>query len=313
MKGSKLYNGRYILHEHIASGGFAYIYRATETGRPEDVAIKICSRHNDPAYARSIVKEAELIQRFNHRNIVKLHPIPRQDKASVYYANAVDLPQNPPFFVMEYLSGGTLEEYLEKVGPLPPEEAATIGVEVARALDHIHQKKYAHNDLKLENILFRRPVQAGQPFAPVLVDFGIATRVAPPQGGSLYIMSPEQLAHIDMAAPELHEFDPIKVDVWGLGVVLYRTLGGHLPFESRNERTLTDRIKQSRPTSLRLLSKNISAELDKIIIDGCLAKNPTERLTLLELGRELSTLAGRGVPASKSADVSKPKKRGFFG
>lgn len=158
MKGTKLYRDRYTLGDPIASGGFAIIYEASETGRDEEVAIKICNKHDDISYSRSIVREAELIQRFHHRNIVKLHPIPRIGKASVSYANAVDLPNNPVFFVMEYLKGGTLDEYLRQVEQLTPPEAATIAVEIARALDHIHLQGYAHNDLKLENIVFREPV-----------------------------------------------------------------------------------------------------------------------------------------------------------
>ncbi len=313
MKGTKLYRDRYTLGNPIASGGFAIIYEASETGRDEEVAIKICNKHDDISYSRSIVREAELIQRFHHRNIVKLHPIPRMGKASVSYANAVDLPNNPVFFVMEYLKGGTLDEYLRQVEQLTPPEAATIAVEIARALDHIHLQGYAHNDLKLENIVFREPVQAGHAFTPVLVDFGIATRVMPPPGITLYIMSPEQLPQGSIhSAPELSQTDSVKIDVWGLGIILYRMLGGKLPFSGRNEKSLTDRIRESRPTSLRSFSPLITAGLDEIVIDGCLAKNPAERLSLLRLGHELKRICGDGVPAQKSGQSGKSRKSRWF-
>lgn len=313
MKGVTLYRGRYTLGDPIATGGFAIIYAATEVGRPETVAIKICNKHDDASYSRSIVREAELIQRFQHRNIVQLIPIPRPGKASVSYANAVELPNQPVFFIMEYLKGGTLEEYVQQLEQLTPPEAATIALEIARALDHIHMKGYAHNDLKLENVLFREPVEAGRPFSPVLVDFGIATRVLPPPGMTLYIMSPEQLPHGSIySAPELSDTDSMKIDVWGLGVVLYRMLGGKLPFSGRSEKSLTERIRESRPTSLRSLSPLVTAGLDEIVIDGCLAKNPADRLTLLQLGRELKRVAGDGVPAQKSARSSQSVFSRFF-
>jgi serine/threonine protein kinase len=94
------------------------------------------------------------------------------------------------------------------------------------------------------------------------------------------------------------EINAAKIDVWGLGVILYRMLGGQLPFSSNNERRLTDQIRNYRPESLYELSPDVSRHLDEIIIDGCLAKNASHRLNLLELGKELKRLADGGVPAT---------------
>lgn len=309
MKGTKLYRDRYTLGDPIASGGFATIYTATEDGREEQIAIKICNKHDDFSYSRSLVREAELIQRFQHPNIVQLYLIPRPDKASVAYANAIELPHHPVFFVMEYLKGGTLETYLQYVERLTPPEAATIALEIARALDHIHLKGYVHNDLKLENIVFRQPVQAGHSFTPVLVDFNTVTRVISPSAATIYIMAPEQLPPGDFY-PSSHD-DAVKIDVWGLGVVLYRMLSGRLPFSGRNEKSLTDRIRESRPTSLRGLSPLVTSGLDEMVIDGCLAKNPADRLSLLQLAQELKRIGGDGVPAQKGGAPAKTKSRWF--
>lgn len=304
--GKTIYQGHYTILDTVASGGFATVYRAQEQGRPQEVAIKLCHVANDPNYTKSMLKEAEILQRLQDPRLVRIHPIPRDGKASVYYAQALEVSGHPPFFVMEYLSGGTLNDYLNQVGPLPVPEAAAIALQVARGLDHMHQKNYTHNDLKLENIVFRVPVQAGQPFQPVLVDFGIAARLQTPDAGSLYIMPPEQVNKINMAvAPELvPPVDMIKVDVWGLGVVLYRMLGGKLPFASRSAKSLTQMIVHSRPTSLQTLQQNVPAEIDALVIDGCLAKDPRHRLTLLDVGRQLVQW-GDGVVASKSAQAQK--------
>lgn len=303
MKGTKLYRGLYTLGNVISSGGFATIYEATEAGRDSAVVIKLCHRSEDPVMASLIVKEAELLQRFKHRNIVQLFPILRPGKTSVFHARADELPYNPAFFVMEHLQGGTLECHLQKVGRLSVAEAATIGLEIARGLDCVHREGFAHNDLKLENIVFREPVVVGKKFTPVLVDFGVATRVATPQGGTLYIMSPEQVESVNLhSAPELNqEIDSAKIDVWGMGIILYRMLGGQLPFSSNNEKRLTDQIRNYRPEPLYELSPEVSRHLDEIIIDGCLAKNAAHRLNLLELGKELKHLAGGGVPATTEA------------
>ncbi len=308
MKGTKLYRNRYILDEEIGSGGFATIYRAKEQDRSEMVAIKVANSSEDPSFAKSLREEAKIIQRFNHQNIVQLQAIPRLDKeGEVFYANALDLPGNPVFFVMEYLEGGTLNAYLNQVEKLSVPEAAAIGVQVARGLDHMHQRGYAHNDLKLENVVFRQTVMAGEPFMAVLIDFGIATRVHQPNAGSLYIMPPEQLANVKMMAPPemTGAIDPTKIDVWGLGVVLYRMLGGQLPFSGRSERSLTQRIYNSRPTSLSRLVRDITPEMDELVIDGCLAKKPENRLDLLELGSRLSSIVGSNGVALRSADAAK--------
>jgi serine/threonine-protein kinase len=185
-------------------------------------------------------------------------------------------------------------------------EAAAIAVCIARALHYAHRVGWAHNDLKLENIVFRRPVQQGETFDPVLVDFGIATRTQVQTGaGSIYIMAPEQVGMVMLQTPpELQgDLDKTKVDVWGLGVVLYRMLSGKLPFYAHNERNTVQLIQHARPTSLSRLSQ-IPEEVDELIIDGCLAKDPHKRLSMLELGKTLSELS-KGVVASRSAKASK--------
>lgn len=314
MKGTKLYRNRYTLEEELGSGGFAKIYRASEESRSESVAIKVAISIDDPSYAKSLREEAKIIERFSHQNIVRLQPIPRMDKeGELLYANAVELIGNPVFFVMEYLAGGTLEEYLKQAKRLTVPEAAEIGLQVARALDHMHQRGYVHNDLKLENIVFRKPVVAGHPFLPVLIDFGIATRIQQPNAGSLYIMSPEMVAKMKGdRPPEITDnIDRAKGDVWSIGVILYRMLGGQLPFSGRTERSVTQQIYRSRPTALQRLAGEIPEELDKLVIDGCLAKEPEHRLSLLELGRWLSDFVEGDVVAQQSAD--KGKANGIFG
>lgn len=318
MKGTKLYQERYTLLGKIAPGGFATVYRASEEGRQEEIAIKLGIVSDDPGYARSLRAEARMLQQFEHANIVKLYPIRRYDKqGEVWYANALGIAGEPVFFVMEYLQGGSLEKYLQQVKRLSVQETAVIALHMARALDYIHQHGVAHNDLKLENIVFREPVIAGRPFTPVLVDFGIATRIQSPNAGSLYIMPPEKVDELKLeAAPEVTaDVDHSMVDVWGLGVVMYRMLGGQLPFSGRNERSLTQRIRHSRPVSLRHLANDIPNEIDELIIDGCLAKDPQYRLTLLEIGRWLNSLvSGQEIVAQHSSETTNsPRIWGWFG
>lgn len=300
MKLNTFYNNLFNIEDTIAGGGFATIYKARYVSGNLPVAIKVGRVHEDQGYSKSIREEARILSRMDHRCVVKLYALPRQNKTSVNYARAVEISGRPYFFVMEYLAGGTLQEYLSRTRQLSVPEAAGVGVEIARGLNHVHRHGYAHNDIKPENIVFREAIQPGQPFYPVLVDFGIATRVSvQTEAGSLYVMAPEQITKAKKMMPlkAQDELDKAKVDVWGLGVLLYRMLGGRLPFEDRNERRLTDRILTSRPTSLARLSETISKEVDSFILDGCLAKNPKNRLDLISVGTRLRDL-GDGATAT---------------
>lgn len=294
-----LYNQQFEIKDVIASGGFATIYRAQDTVMDREVAAKVGRIDHDPGYAKAVREEARILHRLAHRGVVKLGLLPRPGKTPIHYARALELPGRPYFFVMEYLSGGTLETYLKQVKRVTVAEAAAIAVEVGRGLRHVHKRGYVHNDLKLENVVFRQPIRSGFRFEPVLVDFGIATRLkVQTEAGSLYIMAPEQIEQAQLEKPPeaVLDVNPQKVDVWGMGVMLYRMLGGQLPFAGRSERRLTDRILTSRPTALTRLSPDVPQEVNDLILDGCLHKDPHQRLDLVFLGRRLSQMAA-GVTA----------------
>lgn len=329
MNPTAIYNKQYHLQEKIAAGGFAQVYRALDQKNGNSVAVKVGLVHSDPGYAKSIIEEARILSRMNHPNIVKLVPLSRtelqsplaqpaqfeeqkQQKSDVFCARAVEIAGQPYFFVMEYLAGGTLEAYLKQVTKLTIPEAAAIALEIARGLHYLHRQGYAHNDLKLENIVFRQELVLGKTTAPVLVDFGIATRVRVQiEAGSLYVMSPEQLKLARMLIPpEMGNLnDPTKVDIWGIGILLYRMLSGSLPFEGRNEKTLTERILSSHPQPLMGQVTGIQHELDDFVVNGCLAKIPTHRPTMVELGKLLSRYGEGAVVTTSPGPVA--KKRWF--
>ena len=287
MKGAKIYSGYYTLRDPIASGGYATIYRAIEQNHPEEVAVKIGIVSSDPGYAASLLQEARILEGLQHRGIVRLRLIPREGRNGVASARAVELQGNPYFFVTEYLRGGTLDHYLKGAGKITVMEAAAIGAQIAEALHYLHSKGYAHNDLKLENVVFRTPLVRGQPFDPTLVDFGIATRITlQTDAGTTYIMSPEQISLIRNGGSGYKEDpDHKKVDVWGLGVMLYRMLGGRLPFDSRHQKTLTTQILNERPPALQTLAPTVPSEVDDLIVNYCLNKDHQRRIDLGELWR----------------------------
>ncbi|MCA9973055.1 MAG: hypothetical protein KC425_22710, partial [Anaerolineales bacterium] len=154
--------------------------------------------------------------------------------------------------------------------------------------------------------------EVNKPFTPVLIDFGVATKVIPPPAATPYIMPPEQIKQVQLQTPpEMDRVDPVKVDVWGLGIMLYCMLGGQLPFKSRREKTLTDRIIRSRPLSLQALSPDVPPDLEELVIDGCLAKDPAHRLTLLEVGQLLRKYVDGRSEVTAQTSGSPAKKSGW--
>ena len=213
-------DGKYQISGIVGRGGFGYVYLARERLTGEVVAIKelVPSFVDDPEMVHRFIQEARATLRLKHRGIARTYGI-FQDQGTYYLA-------------MEYLPGGSLEERLE-AGPLPTHEAVHITADLCEALHYAHQKGVVHCDIKTANVLFDEDGQVQ------LVDFGIAyvstemmTRrfhtAAGMAMGTVQYMAPEQLSGVR---------DDPRVDVYAVGVLLYRMLAGR-PYEAfRTETT----------------------------------------------------------------------------
>jgi len=184
--------------------------------------------------------------------------------------------QNDDFYlVMQYISGGSLEDRLEKQGwnPLPIPEALKIARQILPALDYAHQRLIVHRDVKPSNIL----LEGDRAF---LGDFGIALALGRPRlttynqvMGTRCYMSPEQIQ------------TPLEVthlsDVYSFGCVLYEMLTGRQPFptsdnsEEAQYATLARRVHET-PIPPRQFNSQISPRLERIVLTS-LAPNPQDR------------------------------------
>jgi serine/threonine protein kinase len=185
---------------------------------------------------------------------------------------------NPPYYVMEYVENGSLDDYLRQHGRLNVAEAVEIFREIAVGLNHAHGKGVLHCDLKPGNILL------DQDHKPRLADFGQSrlSHEQKPALGTLFYMAPEQ-ADLD-AVPDA------RWDVYALGAILYRMLTGEPP--SRTEAAtrdieqavdLPDRLARYRhhlahspPPSAHRRTRGVDRALSEII-DRCLAVDPERR------------------------------------
>ncbi|MBL8093729.1 MAG: serine/threonine protein kinase [Anaerolineales bacterium] len=288
--------GPYRVERVLRQGGMAVLALARDRDALP-LALKVARLRGDAtdeAVQTAVRREAEILQRLSHKRVVRILPLEGAG-ADRYLARAVAVPGAPWFFALEYLAGGTLTDHLQAAGPLSLNEAVHVAGNVALGLYHAHDRGQAHNDLKADNIMFRRPVAPGEAPEPVLIDFGIAAPLnrQQDQAGSTFIMSPERvLAMRGQHAPE-RAADAGRSDVWSMGVLLYQMLTGRLPFPALAEHSLTSQILNSTPAPIPALNPRVSAEVDGFVRERCLAKQPTARASLLELLRFLETVRGQ--------------------
>ena len=291
-------------------GGMSRVVRAVpRDGTKGDVALKISrTGSNQEYFFAAIQKEVEVLQVLDHPGVVGLIPVSRGKNP--YKERGVEILGAPWFFGMECLRGGSLEAYVRGIGPLTLEEAAAISLQVGQAILHVHNRGFSHNDIKPNNVLFRQPLQLGEPFDPVLVDFGVAVKTVRRQpDGSVVYMAPERLLEsYEPVAPELLVGqDLTKSDVWSLGILFYRMVVGKEPFMGISDRSITSAILRAMPESMLNKRRDVPREMDEFILEGCLVKDPKYRITLTQFNDFMKSYSN-----DRCVKRVARKKRGFL-
>ncbi|XZE36943.1 serine/threonine protein kinase [Pirellulaceae bacterium SH501] len=265
--------GRYKLKEKIGSGGMGDVYLAEHRLMKRPCAIKVIrpEKAGDPKAIARFEREVRTTSRLTHWNSVSIFDYGRTADGKFYY-------------VMEYLTGLSLQELVKRRGPLSPGRAVYLLKQVCNALSEAHSIGLIHRDIKPANIMV---TELGGAYDVVkLLDFGLAKPIttslnepAEPEltvvgsltGSPLY-MSPEQA---------LGETQPDhRSDIYSLGGVAFYILTGRSPFQSGPTlKVLLSHIHEQ-PTAPSIHRKPgaapISVELDNLVL-RCLAKDPKDR------------------------------------
>ena len=276
-------------------GGMSRVVRAKPNGQSDQQAALKISRTggNQDYFFAAIQNEVEILQKLDHRGVVRLRRI--SSGKNPFKERAVQIVDTPWFFGMECLQGGSLESYLRGLGPLSLSEAAAICHQVGKTLEYIHRQGFAHSDVKPDNILFRRELRVGDRLEPVLIDFGVAAKLVKAQlDGSVVYMAPERLQESrDPSAPEVvANVDPSKADVWSMGILLYRLLVGREPFQGLTDRSLTSAILSGIPETMISRGQDLPTELDEFVIEGCLVKDPKLRVDMRDYNAAIDRYSG---------------------
>lgn len=287
---SRSYVGKYQVVKHIATGGMGAVYQALDTDSGREVALKVLA----PDYATRPVmrdrlrREADHGAKLAHENIVALYE----------FGEA----QGTYFVAMEYVPGIDLFDYIARNGPLAPDAARLLCMQMATALEHIHQVGFVHRDIKPSNILLTR--KDGRTLAK-LGDLGLSRDI----GGDEYRLTREGQAvgTVDYLSPEQARdsgLADIRSDIYSLGCTLYHMLTGGPPFPDGN---LTERLlkhAQVEAPDVRNFDPKIPAGL-AAICRRMLAKLPEDRYqTPAELLADL-----RDLDAGALADERKGSPR----
>jgi serine/threonine protein kinase len=263
--------GRYEIKSEIGRGGMATVYHAWDPRFERDVALKVLPREmlHDPQFRVRFEREAKTIALLEHPAIVPVYDFGEE--------------QGQPFFVMRYMTGGSLADRMKK-GPLSLQECARLFERIAPGLDEAHSKGIIHRDLKPGNILFD---QYGEPYVS---DFGIAKIATSTTNmtGSAIMGTPAYMS------PEQAQGEGIdgRSDIYGLGVILFEMLTGRQPYQGDTPMSVVVKhITEAVPNILAVKSDLPPAV--ETVIEQAMAKDRNDRFqTVKALAQALESVAG---------------------
>jgi serine/threonine-protein kinase len=245
-------DGRYELHAIIGEGTFGRVYRGRDRRLARWVAVKVIKPWwaEDPEWARSFEREAQLLASISDPGIIQIFDVGSAREGLYYVAELVD--------------GESLAARLRR-GRVAPREARQIALQLARALARAHSQRVVHRDVKPANVLITTDgrVKVG--------DFGVARLAegssdvpAATIAGTPGYMAPEQ-ASGGVSSP--------ATDVYGVGIVLYEMLAGQTPFAGKSAVELALQHVNEPPPPLPARTPPALAR----IVERALAKDPAER------------------------------------
>lgn len=274
--------GNYKVLERIGAGGMGSVFLCEHKFMRRRAAVKVLpvSQSNDPSALERFYREARAVAALDHPNIVRAYDIDQED--------------NLHFLVMEYVDGSSLQEIVQRVGPLSPIRCAHYISQAALGLQHSHEVAgLVHRDIKPGNIIVDRSGTVK------VLDLGLARFFFDEDDLLTKKFDENVLGTADYLAPEQaldsHSVD-IRADIYSLGGTFYFCLTGLSPFAEGTvaQKLIWHQTRQPRP--IRALRADVPEEMIAII-NKMMAKDPNQRYqTPLEIVQALEPWTQQSIP-----------------
>ncbi len=248
--------GNFLLERQIGSGGMGAVYIGRDVNLNRIVAVKVLKPElvSDQKFLATFLREAEITASLNHPNIVQVYAFGQHE--GVYY------------MVVEFISGGSLDDKIANLGQITELEGIEIGIAVARGLECALQRGgLIHRDIKPGNILFNANN------TPKVVDFGLSLSFDTTDHfdgeiwGTPYYVAPEKLER---------EKETFQSDLYSLGATLFHAISGRPPYEGEDPNDVAMKHLSGNVISLKAFVPDISDQT-AYAVSKAMARYPEDR------------------------------------
>lgn len=267
---------RYILLEHLGTGGFGAVYRARDQLTEIEVALKLVPSYlsDSPDELENIRENFRLVAKLRHPNIANVQHLHTVEYVDPVAEAAIGVAPGDAFIVMDYVRGRTLTSYRHQFegDVIPFDEALHIAAQIAEGLDFAHSQQVIHRDIKPGNII----VTTGGEVK--ILDFGLAAQIRASMASFSAHGNSDTSGTPPYMPPEQWSGRPQgpRADQYGLAVLFYEMIYGQVPFSSvfeTGDSTMMYHVVQTETAPiLRKLKRRQNRALSK-----ALSKKPGER------------------------------------
>jgi serine/threonine-protein kinase len=286
----------YRILSRLGAGGMGEVYLAEDTRLDRKVAIKVLPGETlaDDQAKKRLVREAQAAAKLDHSNICSIHEVGED--------------AGRDFIVMQYVEGETLARRVQHK-PLELHESLDIAVQVADALTEAHSHGIIHRDIKPANIMLTPRGQVK------VMDFGLAKLVGQQTTGSQdltqgILTEPGTIVGtVPYMSPEQVRGEPVdaRSDIFSFGAVLYEMVSGRQPFLSESAAATTAAILTREPPPLARYSKEVPAELQRIVSKAVCKDREKRYQVVKDLGLDLKSLKEELIYEAKSRTADQPE------